>query len=92
MKQQLKSFSSGEFSTRMFDFLKGNEDAFEAMINFSRYNNNLPFLLKPASAISRFMEATDKFFATLVAEGEKYRLWSRQKEQDKRLQNHLKGK
>ena len=69
----IKTFSSGEISTRMFDFLKGEEDAFKAMINFARYNN-VPLILKPASAISRFMEATDKFFATLIAEGEKYRL------------------
>jgi antitoxin component of RelBE/YafQ-DinJ toxin-antitoxin module len=74
----VKAFSSGEVSTRLFDFLKGNEDAFEAMVNFSRYNN-VPFLLKPASAISRFMEATDKFFATLVAEAEKYRLMEQAK-------------
>jgi hypothetical protein len=85
----VKSFSSGEFSTRMFDFLKGNEDAFEAMVNFSRYNNNLPFLLKPASNISRFMEATDKFFSTLVAEGEKYRLMEQAKRTGQKITKSL---
>jgi hypothetical protein len=85
----VKAFSSGEVSTRMLDFLKGNEDAFEAMINFSRYNNNLPFLLKPASAISRFMSATDKFFATLVAEGEKYRLMEQAKRAGQKITKTL---
>jgi hypothetical protein len=72
----------------MFDFLKGNEDAFEAMINFSRYNN-VPLLLKPASNISRFMEATDKFFATLVAEGEKYRLMEQAKRAGQKITKSL---
>jgi hypothetical protein len=85
----VKAFSSGEVSTRMFDFLKGDEDAFEAMINFSRYNNNLPLLLKPASGISRFMEATDKFFSTLVAEGEKYRLIEQAKKAGQKITKSL---
>jgi hypothetical protein len=85
----VKAFSSGEFSTRMFDFLKGNEDAFEAMINFSRYNDNIPFILKPASNISRFMEATDKFFSTLVAEGEKYRLMEQAKRAGQKITKTL---
>ncbi len=85
----LKTFSSGEFSTRMFDFLKGNEDAFEAMINFARYNNDIPFILKPASNISRFMEATDRFFSTLIAEGEKYRLMEQAKRAGQKITKTL---
>jgi len=84
----VKAFSSGEVSTRMFDFLKGSEDAFEAMINFSRYSN-VPLLLKPASAISKFMEATDKFFTTLVAEGEKYRLMEQAKRAGQKITKTL---
>jgi hypothetical protein len=69
----VRVFQKGEVSERMFDFLKGSEDAFETMVNFSRYNN-VPLVLKPASYISKALESTDKFFTTLIAQGEKFRL------------------
>jgi len=69
----VRVFQKGEVSERMFDFLKGSEDAFETMVNFSRYNN-VPLTLKPASYISKTLESADKFFTTLIAQGEKFRL------------------
>jgi hypothetical protein len=60
-------------SQKWLDVLK-SKDSFESMINYYRYTEAAPFWLKVAKTPLNFLEASDRFFSTLIAAGEEARL------------------
>jgi hypothetical protein len=63
-------------SEKFMDLAKRDPGIFETMINYSRYRKNVPAFLKVHQGILSAMEASDKFFSTLIASGEEARLRS----------------
>jgi hypothetical protein len=63
-------------SEKFMDLAKKDTEMFETMINYARYKNSVPAFLKIHQGILNAMEASDKFFATLIAAGEEARLRS----------------